>query len=175
MVQVASQKSGHLKLKIFLGVIALLVAGYFVYKYSYIYLERRKYDKATVVIQKVADDLRAQGVQTTPYTECTRAQAKFNTEWISCYTGLTYDGVESDIGIADTLKKFINSMKLRDFTLINSGGVNPTGNPIETGTSVYRLKQSELQCRLIYSKEDENAPDYQLNLECGEHAQFVIF
>lgn len=175
MVQVASLKSGHLKLKIFLGVIALLVAGYFVYKYSYIYLERRKYNKATVVIQKVADDLRAQGVQTTPYTECTRAQAKFNTGSISCYTGIAYKGEDDKIVIKVTLENFIKAITLQDFSLKDSGGLNPSSTPIIQNTSSYTMKNSTLNCGLTYSKEDDLLSQYDLTFECGKSSKFKLF
>lgn len=175
MVQVASQKSGHLKLKIFLGVVALLVAGYFVYKYSYIYFERRKYDKATAVIQKVADDLRAQGIETTFSRGCHHNQGKFDVGALNCGVTAEYQELSKENMTRKVLGAFELTLKTNGLVK-NSSLLDSNNSPLDTGSVTYTGNTNGLTCSLFYTTvESGETKNDQIGFSCGNVSKFSLF
>lgn len=169
---------GHKKLKIFLATIALLVVGFFLYKYAYIFIERQKYNQAEQAISRVADDLRAQGIDTTPYKSCEHAQVKYGAGFLTCSVGIVYEGNEEIIGVSikEPLEKFIASIDKQKFESFGtSDELNPTSHPIVVGTSNYSLSKSKLGCGLSYDKFDDSEPPYTLRFGCGKYSRFLLF
>lgn len=174
MAEQKTRKVGHKKLKIFGIALLVIILGFFIYKYTYIYLERQKYEKAELAINKVADDLRAQGVETTPFKNCERAQVKFGEGFISCHVGIIYEGNDGILTIKEPLEKFIKSAVGAEFEYTGGGELSPTRHPIVVGDQAYILRGSKLGCSLSYDKQDDLMPDYSLTLSCGRSSKFKI-
>jgi hypothetical protein len=176
MPQLATKKGGHKKLIILLSIIALLASGFFVYKYTYIFLERRQYKTAEAAIAKVADDLRTQGIETAPFKNCEHAQVKYGEGFLTCQVGIIYKGSEEKIGVKEPLEKFIASIDKQGFgSTGSSDDPNPTGHPIITGTLSYILGESKQSCGLTYDKADDLSPPYTLDFGCSKSSRFALF
>jgi hypothetical protein len=160
----------HKKLLFIVGLIISLLVGYFAYKYIYIYTERRKYDQATVAIQKVAADLRAQGIETTFSRGCGKNQDVYGFGGISCNTGITLKSTNniSSIKTVDSFKSDIIKHKF----ILTHNGINTSDNKLNSGTSSFSLPGSKLYCGLTYSSTEETS---QFDFGCGNSAKFQLF
>lgn len=176
MQQVAKSKtSTHKKLKIVLGLIALLVAGFFIYKYTYIYVERRKYDQAAVAINKVAADLRAEGINTEFSKGCGKNQEVFGEGALNCSTGITYSSDSKENRIREILISFMKYMKDTGFVMKN-GSLDPNSSPILTGSSEYTLVTNPLNCSLFFSTTDISSKEKnQIDLYCAATSMYKLF
>lgn len=163
----------HIKLFTFAMLTALLIAGYFVYKYTYIYLERRKYDQAAVAIQKVAADLRVQGIVTEFSRGCSNNIEVYGAGSLSCSVGLKFTA--KDALASDNMKHFTDKITTTNFKIINNGIKPGENGNITTGISTYTLKNSNLICNLQY---DNNIPEdstYYISFDCAAPSKFNIF
>lgn len=163
------------KLLSLLLITLLVVASYFIYKYTYIYVERRKYDVATVAIQKVASDLRAQGIETEFSKGCGRTQEVYGKGSLTCSAGITYKNPISSRTATDILLTFSNVMSTNKFIYVN-GPLKP-GSPIPlTSSSHFNLKDNPLPCNLVFSTFDSDTQTInQFDLYCGKPSKFSIF
>lgn len=157
----------HKKLIIIAGLLLLIVIGFFAYKYIYIYTERKKYDKASTAIQKVASDLKRKGILSTYIKACGKTQGEFNSGVTVCSVGITYTG-DLIVDYFKTKTEFIESVNQNDFY--------PTGTKI-AGQTEYRLKNSTLPCTLINSGPDTDPKTsyISLDLSCGSNSKFKLF
>lgn len=139
-------------------------------------MERRKHDQASVAINKVADDLSAQGIETRAYKSCQRAQVKFGKGFLTCSTGIIYDGNDSVLSVKEPLEKFISFIENWDFRPSGTADeLNPTRHPIVVGTLNYVLYESPLRCGLSYDKVDDSSAPYTLSFGCSKYSKFAIF
>ena len=176
MQQSTSGVRRHSKSKILLIIAAALMVGFFAYKYSYIYLERQKYNKVEVDISKVADALRSQGIETTPFENCERAQVKFGKGFLSCHVGIVYEGSDERLTVKEPLEKFMKSVNTYGFVSVGvDDELNPTRHPIVVGSLSYFLDSTDLGCSLSYDKVDDSDPPYTLIFSCGKSSKFAIF
>jgi len=160
---------------IVLAVIALLISGYFIYKYAYIYTERRKYDQAEVEINKVADDLQTKGIVTKGVKDCAKDIGKFDSGSLFCSVGITYIGNEQNRSIKEVIGYY------ESIVIKNSFNLNPRYNysyeiaPEPSGATVYTLNSNPLQCQLrLGNTWDENS-NYTVDFFCGDSSKFSIY
>jgi len=165
----------HKKLVMAVCLVALLVVGFFVYKYSYIYLERKKYTQAEVAINKVADDLRSQGINTKFSRGCGRTQTVSGPGAIICSSGILYKGDEANLKSEDAVSAFASSVKDNNFTYNKSFNTSYTTYPQPTGISVYSLAESTLQCQIKLDSTWPTDARYAIILECSDGSRFNLF
>lgn len=164
-------KRSRKRLLIAFVVLGLLVASFFIYKYTYIHIERAKYDKAAAAINKVADDLRAQGIETEFSKGCNKSIAVYGDGSTSCFEEVSITG-NKDTARA-SLGALTSSVRKNGFTLTSSNGVSADDIDIKTGTMVYSLLSSALQCRVKYSTPDETTS--LIALSCGRPEKYKLF
>ncbi len=152
-----------------------LIFGFFVYKYAYIHLERRKYDQATVAIQKVAADLRAQGIETTFSRGCQHAEGVFGPGALSCSVGIDYRGNEEITHVKDVEKKLLNIILKLSFKYETESNSFYTLEPRPTGTSNYSLPGNKLICSLTFDNNVTEAALYSFEFTCGDNSAFNLF
>ncbi|MDB5183056.1 MAG: hypothetical protein JWO47_840 [Candidatus Saccharibacteria bacterium] len=172
MQQVAKPKKGYKRLKIAGSLILLLIAGFFVYKYSYIHIERRKYDQATVAINKVAADLRAQGIETTFSRGCQFSNPESSTGSLGCSVNLVYSSNQSAKESADVLVKMYTSLKSQK--AIFADNINDKSFNSKNDFSVdFKFTSINLSCNISYSDHSQN--DYSTGVYCGSLSRFPIY
>lgn len=176
MKQLLSQNKKHTKLLLFLGVIILLISSYFIYKYTYIYTERRKYDQAEISIKKVADDLRKQGIETEFSKNCSRDQAKNDTGALHCSVGIFYENVNDELEIKSDLNNFILVINAQGYNLI-SGSINIAESPLQDSISQYASLKTNDACLLIKSTDEINTTKKinKIAFYCGNYSKFTLF
>ena len=170
---VPSNKKTYVKSKIAVGLVVLIIAGFFAYKYSYIYIERRKYDRATVAINKVADDLRAQGINTEFSRGCQKAEGVFGPGALSCSVGISYTGDEKNTIPSEVLNKFTKSMSMTIFKLKSDLFIKSSAE-ISGGPNVYTLLENGMECNLRYSPQISGDISYEINFVCVKDSRFKI-
>ncbi len=164
--------ASHKKLKIFGIALLVLVLGFFIYKYTYIYLERRKYDQAEQAIHKVADDLHAQGIETEFSKGCVFANVEFGTGPLSCSVQINYPSRFVKYDAAETFNKFNNSLIANSFLSITESQNSSTSSETIPSKN-YRLKNNDLVCDLYYTK--HSSEEYLVGASCGKISKFSIF
>lgn len=168
-------KLRHKKLVAVVIIAALLVAGYFMYKYAYIYTERRKYDQAAVAIQKVADDLRSSGIETEFSRGCAKSDAKFNSGSLFCGVSITHKSDPQNDSPVEITRKFMNVLQSSGFKR-SSGELDYTNTPFNPGVSLYSHASFEQSCSLEYATVTSEVKELtQLALSCGGLSKFSIY
>lgn len=161
------------KLKVLAATLLVMVGGYFVYKYSYIYLERRKYSQAEVAIKKVAADLEAQGIRTEFSKGCQESETVFQHGPTTCSIVLTnVANLNIDLNIS-TAKEFINGLNSADFT-----SANIDVNHLVTNEEYVKLTSlgNSLPCSVFFSSMDSSGVQLgKIELSCGKPEKFALF
>ena len=173
MVKGQTNEGSHTKLKIFGIALLVLVLGFFIYKYTYIYLERRKYAQAEQAIIKVADDLRAQGVVTEFSKGCGRNQGVFGPGALSCSiilssAGSTVDSSESSVYRAIGSSAIIQGFKLKESNDFIVSDKLTTNHTIE-----FIFSKNNLGCELF--NDHTNRDKFIVYFSCLEHLKFKIY
>ena len=161
------------KLVIALILIALLIASYFVYKYTYILVERRKYDKATVAIQKVADDLRSEGIETKFSRGCSRNIEVYGKGSLTCDVNISYENDESTY----SSKLFLKTIKYildKNSFIKKSGTFRIEDTSPTSGISTYTYLNDQ-QFSLQYDKTYNNNNNYKVIFSFDKNSRFVLF
>lgn len=176
MQQTVPAKKSYRKFEIVLGVIALLVAGYFIYKYTYIYTERRKYDQAEVSIKKVAEDLRKQGINTEFSKGCSRDQAKFDTGALHCSVGIFLNKsleIQKAKLYIDIFNEVITSSGYDEI----DEGINTNALNLYDGMNTYNNSEKDMSCNLVYSTYDlDNKQNTsKIDFYCIKNSRFILF
>ena len=163
--------------KLFLFVISLLVVvgGYFVYKYSYIYLERKKYSQAEVAIKKVAADLEAQGIKTEFSKGCQNTQTVIGKGTTYCSTYVVYNGNQTTNDVKDVVKNLVSLLSKYGFTLDTKYHESYSIEPAPDGTAVYTYPDNSLQCRLTLSNSWSENSLYTIQFGCSDGTKFSLF
>ncbi len=164
----------HKKLLLIVGLILGLLVGYFAYKYIYIYTERRKYNRATVAIQKVAADLRAQGIETEFSRGCGKNQDVYGFGALSCNVSIVYSGDENIRKVAEVSNNFVTLSEKHNFNYDKTYNYSFSINP-PSGSSVYRLNDSNLQCQITFTNNWSEDTTYTTKLHCNDNAKFKLF
>ncbi len=164
----------HKSLLIFLGLIVLLCGSFFIYKYVYIYTERKKYDSATVTLQKVADDLRTQGIETQFSKGCGKNIQLNNSGPTICSISLTHksEGTSSlQLTRTDNFSKALiqNGFKIKRDGLHRSDVV-PLG-----GYSIFSYGVPGDNYVLQFSPSDKDNGSYSLILSYTKNVKFKLF
>ena len=153
----------------------LLVASFFIYKYTYIALERRKYGQVEVAITKVADDLRTQNITTTLFRGCSHDQGKFISGPLFCTVGITYQGDENNDKAETTAIKLVSAMEKNMFTKDSRFNLSYDVSPRPSGFTIYRYDNSTLQCKLYLDNTWDENTKYEVSLSCGDTSKYLLF
>lgn len=160
------------KTKLLLILVVIGLASWFGYKYTYIFLERRKYARAETALRKVADDLRAQGIETTFSRGCGRTQVVYGQGWQTCSVGITTTNPLKNDELSMTISKFTETLSEKKFTLLReSNSINNSLSP--SGDNRYSESVSKLPCSLSVRL---TAPGFSnVDVGCGRHSNFKLF
>lgn len=160
---------------VFAGLVALLVLGYFVYKYTYIYTERRKYAAAEVAIQKVAADLRSQGIETEFSRGCGRTQEVYGKGSLTCSVSIIFKGDTAKYDVQWINNILSPSLVKNGFIYQSSYNTSFSTSPQPKGASVYRLSGIPMVCNVQLNSTFDIDSKYQVDVYCGQPAKFDIF
>ncbi|CAN5375702.1 hypothetical protein BH10PAT3_BH10PAT3_7290 [soil metagenome] len=162
----------HRKLILFGAVVVFLIGGFYIYKYSYIYVERRKYDKATVAINKVADDLRAQGINTEFSRGCSNNIELQGLGSVSCAVIITMSDDNTEQEQHSLLKKYLTVLKENRFDLTKRGSMSLSTEPVLSGISGYANNNLDLDCTMQYIN---NKLSHIIIFKCGGPSHFKLY
>lgn len=161
------------KTKLLLILVVIGLASWFGYKYTYIFLERRKYARAETALRKVADDLRAQGIETTFSRGCTYKNQVFSIGEIEgCNQSITYSGYNSKNIPGEYYAKFLESLKKVN-AVFKSINTNSSLSAVDGHSENLSLPSLKMNCELYYSPHLQD--NYWIGLSCGGPSNFKLF
>lgn len=161
--------------KLFLFVISLLVVvgGYFVYKYSYIYLERKKYSQAEVAIKKVAADLEAQGIKTEFSKGCVYQNPESMSGKVGCSVSVNYIGTDNVASAINIFSVYLKATKDLDMSSFDSTSIKSAALDNSSYSREISVQGSNLICSVYYSSHGKN--EYWVGLSCGSIPKYKLF
>jgi len=158
----------HKKLFIACSLILIIIAGFFVYKYTYIYMERKKFDKAEAALEKIATALAIQNITPSLTNGCGRIQNVYVSGALYCSNTLEVTGDPK----GEAYKSLGGELLKNGFSLDGNSQFR-VNIPIDSSQSEgFILTETGQPCTLQYDLVD--ATSSISSISCGNKVKFKI-
>lgn len=170
------------KKKVLLMLPIFLVIGFFVYKYTYIYVVRRDLNQAGKEVKVVQEKLAQQGIVATYDESCGKDEGKYDSGVRHCGPSISYTKEMSKEEAVQTADKIINTLKKDGFEIkyddneIDEESNNFTFEILHQTTQ--NIKNAR-RCALVFENlnADENLPEFKFDFQlyCGKNVRFWVY